>query len=76
MKSAFLAITLSGFLALALPTGNKAALPADSSLALRVGTLYGTSSNELGLCRAVTIIFARGTIEPGYTLEVPPSLFG
>ena len=65
MKSAVLAIALSGFMASALPAWNKVALPADSSVALNAGALYGTSSNELGLCKAVTVIFARGTIEPG-----------
>ena len=64
MKSALLAIALGGFMV--------AALPVDTSVALtsvEKRGLYGNTANELGLCRAVTIIFARGTSEPQVSLN-------
>ena len=51
---------------LALYCSLAAALPVDTSLALlEKRTLYGDTANELGLCRPVTVIFARGTVESG-----------
>ena len=45
------------------------ALPIDTSTVLiktiEKRELYGDTSNELANCAAVTIIFARGTLEPG-----------
>ena len=45
------------------------ALPIDTSTVLtnkiEKRELYGDTSNELADCAAVTVIFARGTLEPG-----------
>ena len=44
-------------------------LPIDTSPLLtktiKKRELYGDTSNELATCAAVTVIFARGTLEPG-----------
>ena len=66
MLYSLLAFGLYAFVTIALPIDN-AGLGA--KLALRTTNskreLYGDTSNELALCRPVTIIFARGTAEPG-----------
>ena len=52
--------------ALALLFHTISALPVNIDLApLDKRTFYGDSADELGLCRPVTVIFARGTVESG-----------
>ena len=76
MKATILSLVLSALLASAAPVDQP--LPADSSYLLMTeineynGTsqldkreIYGDTANEGSLCRPVTVLFARGTIEPG-----------
>ena len=77
MIATIVSLLLSIILASAAPVNQP--LPADSSVYLMTviseynattpqlekRELYGTSSSEGSLCRAVTILFARGTFEPG-----------
>ena len=60
MKSALLVVGLSGLMASALPVDTSVAF---ASVEKR--GLYGDTANELGLCRSITIIYARGTLESG-----------
>ena len=76
MKSLVIALVLALYSALvsALPIDPAATeLPVDTSVILMQTLdqettkreLYGATSNELAECKPVTIIFARGTFEPG-----------
>ena len=52
---------------LALLSVSVTGLPIDTSAALTLGKreIFGDTSNQLGNCAPVTVIFARGTVEPG-----------
>lgn len=50
---------------LALPVAPKLTIVHKDSSRNRAITLYGDTSNQLSLCRPITIIFARGTTEFG-----------
>ena len=76
MKAAVLSFILSALLTAATPV--KQVLPADSSFYLMnvinelnatsqldKRELFGTTCSQGSLCRPVTVLFARGTIEPG-----------
>jgi len=76
MKSFVIASVLALYSAIvsALPIDPAATeLPVDTSVILMEALnqettkreLYGATSNELAECKPVTIIFARGTFEPG-----------
>jgi hypothetical protein len=75
MKSSLFAsvVALVSLAAKALPIEERARTPpTDTSVeltqkltGLNKRELYDDVSNELGDCRPVTVIFARGTIEPG-----------
>lgn len=70
MKSFFLASVLLGFTATAVPIDDvkprgfeKMAAASNSELVERIS--FSTTRNELGQCAPITVIFARGTVEPG-----------
>ncbi|KAA6407502.1 MAG: carbohydrate esterase family 5 [Lasallia pustulata] len=70
MKSIFLASALLGLRATAAPADNvkprgfdKMAATSNSELVERIS--FSTTMNELGECAPITVIFARGTVEPG-----------
>jgi len=76
MKSFIVALVLALFSAMvsAIPINTTATgLPVDTSVILMQALnqettkreIYGATSNELAECKPVTIIFARGTFEPG-----------
>ena len=54
--AAYLVLSLSSLLVSAAPAK------------LNKREVYGSTSNELGACRKVLVIFARGTTEAGYAL--------
>ncbi|KAI4128951.1 MAG: hypothetical protein LQ347_003970 [Umbilicaria vellea] len=70
MKSFFLASALLGLTATAIPIDDvkprgfeKMAAVSNSELVERIS--FSTTRNELGQCAPITVIFARGTVEPG-----------
>lgn len=70
MKSFFLASALLGVTATAVPIDHaqprgfdRMAAASHSELVER--TSFSTTRNELGECAPITVIFARGTVEPG-----------
>ena len=68
MKYSAVALAAFGLLASAAPTdlkpkGFEKMRAASNSLSKRQA--YTDTSNQLSLCRPVTVIFARGTTEPG-----------
>lgn len=70
MKSFFLASALLGLTANAIPIDDvkprgfeEMAAASNSELVERIS--FSTTRNELGQCAPITVIFARGTVEPG-----------
>ena len=76
MKSSVLPLALCGFLATAIPINDKQVRSFDAmaSLSNEIAKRqdYSDTRNELGLCRPITVIFARGTGKacPGDILSI------